>query len=353
MANVTYLIGAGASAGKRGQDNSILEGLPCVNEIPNRLGDYVHLFGDTSVPDDVWTNSNIGLNSKLDWESTKQRLLSDFQQLHKQCVQHATIDTYAKKLILRKEMQTFQYLEQLLTLFFMFEQIQLKPDSRYDTFLANILDNQLQIPSNIHIISWNYDSQFELAYFEYNPSGLLNIGTKRDKETKDYNIIKINGTASFQKQDTNLSNMREEIKKQLSDISKAPTTSSVYQEQRQALLKHIIYNYHLYIVGRQQNTNLSFAFDNYSPSETIYSSIDNIVRETDTLVIIGYTFPFFNRGIDRRILYKLKPYAKIYIQDLNPQYVKQNLQAALTEAQRNIRIEELERTDQFYLPPEL
>ena len=353
MANVTYLIGAGASAGKRGRDNSILEGLPCVNEIPNRLWDYVRLLEDTSIPDDIWTNRQLELNSKSDWERTIQRLLSDFQQLHDQCVQHATIDTYAKKLILRKEIQDFQYLEQLLTLFFMFEQIQLKPDMRYDTFLANILDNQMQIPSNIHIISWNYDSQFELAYFGYNSSELLNIGSKRDKETKDYNIIKINGTASFQKQDTNLSIMREKIQKQISDIQNAPKTSSVYQEQRQVLLKHIIYNYQLYIAGRLQNTNLSFAFDNYSPSEAIYSSINNIVRETDTLVIIGYTFPFFNREIDRRILSKLKPYAKIYIQDLNPQYVKQNLQTVLTDAQRNMHITELERTDQFYLPPEL
>lgn len=85
----------------------------------------------------------------------------------------------------------------------------------------------------------------------------------------------------------------------------------------------------------------------------MFDKIDKVMFDTNVLVIIGYTFPFFNREIDRRILSKLKPYAKIYIQDLNPQYVKQNLQAVLTDAQRNMHITELERTDQFYLPPEL
>lgn len=33
MANVTYYIGAGASAGKRSKDGWITEGLPVVNEI--------------------------------------------------------------------------------------------------------------------------------------------------------------------------------------------------------------------------------------------------------------------------------------------------------------------------------
>ena len=37
MANVTYLIGAGASAGKRGENGYIIEGLPCVNEISDCL----------------------------------------------------------------------------------------------------------------------------------------------------------------------------------------------------------------------------------------------------------------------------------------------------------------------------
>ena len=107
------------------------------------------------------------------------------------------------------------------------------------------------------------------------------------------------------------------------------------------------------MVGKKDNTHLSFAFDSSQPSEKILSRVDKIISQTDALVIIGYTFPFFNREIDRKILQRLKPNAKIYIQDLNPKSVRQSLEAVLTDEQRQVQIKEIERTEQFYLPPEL
>lgn len=41
MANVTYYIGAGASAGRRSKDGWILEGLPVVSEIAKRIDDLI------------------------------------------------------------------------------------------------------------------------------------------------------------------------------------------------------------------------------------------------------------------------------------------------------------------------
>lgn len=352
MSNVTYLIGAGASAGKRGDNGYIIEGLPCVNEISNCLWSICNLIDKTAIPNDLaWRNSQIGLDSVEDWESARKNLLRRLQSLRIQCERHATIDTYAKKLVLKNQQVAFKELEQLLALFFIYIQLQNHPDSRYDTFFANILEPNLHFPPNIRVISWNYDSQFELAYSGYDEQGELFLGTKNAKLDIDYEIIKINGTASFERQ-TSIAKLRKEVWDRIWAIKDKPNHSEQLQREQTWLLE-FIFLYQLYVVGKKDNTHLSFAFDSSQPSEKILNRVDKIINQTDALVIIGYTFPFFNREIDRKILQSLKPSAKIYIQDLNPKSVRQSLEAVLTDEQRQVQIKEIERTEQFYLSPEL
>ena len=351
MANVTYLIGAGASAGKRGENGYIIEGLPCVNEISNCLWNICNLIDKTTIPNDLeWKNPQIGLASVTDWECARQNLLRDLQRLRVQCERHATIDTYAKKLILRKWLTEFKKLEQLLTLFFVYLQLQNHPDSRYDTFFANVLEPNLHFPQNIRVISWNYDSQFELAYSGYDNKGELFVGYKNAMFDMDYEIIKINGTATFGNQ-TNIVTLRKEIWEKIWTIKDEPNRSEQLQRDQTWLLE-FIYLSQLYVVGKKDNTHLSFAFDSSEPSEKILNRIDKIISQTDALVIIGYTFPFFNREIDRKMLQNLKPDAKIYIQDKYPNRIKQNFKAVKADISEE-QIEPKEETDQFFLPPEL
>ncbi len=360
MANVTYLIGAGASAGKRWRDmpggdpndNRIYEGLPCVNEISNCLWDIYSLVERTSIPNDLeWIDPQIGLATIDEWEEARKNLSQRLHRLHVFCDQNATIDTYAKKLVLKKRQDKFKELEQLLALFFIYLQLQNYPDTRYDTFLANILEPNLHFPQNIRVISWNYDSQFEIAYSEYDEQGELLVGSKNAKFDTDYEIIKINGTATFDNQ-TSIATLRKEIREKIWAIKDEPNRSEQLQREQTWVL-YFVYLYQLYMVGKKDNTHLSFAFDSSEPSEKIMNSIDKIISQTDALVVIGYTFPFFNREIDRQILKNLNHHAKIYIQDKYPKSVRQSLEAVLTDVQRQVQIVEIERTEQFYLPPEL
>ena len=359
MANVTYLIGAGASAGKRWKDlpngdpkdNSIYEGLPCVNEISNCLWNICNLIDKTVIPNDLeWMDSQIGLASVADWESARKNLCRRLQRLYIHCEQNATIDTYAKKLVLKKRQNEFKELEQLLALFFIYLQLQNFPDTRYDTFLANILEPNLHFPQHIRVISWNYDSQFEIAYSEYDEKEELRVGYKNAMFDMDYEIIKINGTATFGQQKS-IATMRKEIWQKIREIKEKPNRSIELQKEQTWVL-YFIYLYQLYVVGKKDNTHLSFAFDSSEPSENIMNSIDKIIRQTDVLVIIGYTFPFFNREIDRRMLQNLKPQATVYIQDKYPNRIKQNFRAVKNTIPEEY-IELKEETDQFFLPPEL
>lgn len=351
MTNVTYLIGAGASAGKRNKGN-VIEGLPCVNEIPLRINHIVTLLRNTPIPINItWQNSQLGLNSKEDWEKAREVVINQFQELYKYCSENATIDTYAKKLVLKREKDKFQHLEQMLTLFFMFEEMWYKPDSRYDTFLANILTENLHFPDNIRFISWNYDNQFEITYSEYNPSGNLLVGSKRTIFNTRHEITKINGTASFIDREQSFAIYRRKFLEEIQNTHENGLYSEAKAKENRWVLE-LIFLYKLYIEGKEDNTDLSFAFDYNYPSDQILQSIDYIIGTTDVLVIIGYTFPFFNREIDRKILQHLKPNAKIYIQDIYPERIKQSLKAVSPDIkEENIIL--LSDVDQFYLPPEL
>ena len=341
MKNVTYLIGAGASAGKRGKDlpggdpkdNSIYEGLPCVNEISNCLWNICNLLDKNAIPKDIdWKDPQIGLASFEDWEHARKELWRRLYRLYIECDRHATIDTYAKKLVLKKRPEEFKQLEQLLTLFFLYLQLQNYPDSRYDTFFANILEPNLHFPSNIRVISWNYDSQFELAYSGYDEQGELLVGYKNAMFDADYEIIKINGTATFAKQ-TSIVTLRKKIRDKLFAIKEEPHRSEQLQREQTWLLE-FIYLYQLYVVGKKDNTHFHQPGDHccqgcssYAHGRRAQFAINQHIVQESVQTQGGSAG---NQRLDRLLC-----------------------EAVLTKEQSQVQIVEIDRTEQFYLPPEL
>lgn len=348
MSKVTYLLGAGASAGKRTESGSIIEGLPCVNEIPKSISEIIEIL-KTEILEEVECVDELGLQVREDWVTAQQELLSLFEELEQNTKNNATIDTYAKKLKLKGNRSGLEHVEQLLTLFFLFEQILHNPDSRYDTFLANILVSSSVIPKNINIISWNYDSQIEIVYSDYNSPDKLEIGNKEQEDYQEFKILKVNGTATFKGQD-DVVKLRDDIAPKLQCAEK--DSKSVYMAKNRVYLFEFIKLYRTYVKGHEGNTNLSFAFDDKKYSEAILRRSDEVINDTDALVIIGYTFPFFNREIDRMVLSRLSPEAKVYIQDLTPEKIKESFKAVLPNFNDN-NISLIRDVTQFYLPPEL
>lgn len=369
MSKIVYLLGAGASFGKRAKDDklsisvpkksthipfgeivgtcaNIIEGLPLVSEIPGRLAYVINKIKSFDNPDRI----NPQLLKKLNFTgdiaefiSAVKLLIDDFTWLKEECENHATIDTFAKKLFLKGHLAEFYKVESLLSVFFIIEQVINKKDGRYDTFLASVLDSRLNIDDRITILTWNYDSQFELAYKEYGEekeaSGIrrkLGIADLKDQSYETRNqIFKLNGTANFLEQiDLTQYNMLDE-----------------------SLLVKLL---DLYLKGREKKgaSRISFAWDNNEYiAKNFEDALDASIRNAEVLVVIGYTFPFFNRKLDRRIfdaMYKLK---KIYIQDPNAESLVTNLEAIYSTKQdvnklRN-NVIPITNINQFYLPPEL
>jgi hypothetical protein len=171
MSKVVYLLGAGASYGIRhkeapaGTKSLIVEGLPIVKEINDELNvviDWLKVERETDK-----TTIVEFLDKKSSVEELKPSLIEDFNWLKENCAKHATIDTFARKLHIRCEAQSYSRLKFLLSTFFLIEQVIHPYDKRYDTFFANIVNRNGEIPDNILIMTWNYDIQLDIAYDEY------------------------------------------------------------------------------------------------------------------------------------------------------------------------------------------
>ena len=389
MSKIVYLLGAGASRGIRRTDvvnykhssnkSNIIEGLPLVNEIPERLNYWVDYLNNYEPNTDDLLNSifPIGETGGTGYEKAIELLTKDLTWLKEECSRHATIDTFAKKLYLTNRKDKFYKVELLLTIFFILEQFYNKPDGRYDTFLASVLTKELELPEDINILTWNYDSQFEIAYREYvtsdvdynyihnklfvydaktdspigdcskMPTGFINPKDKVKWHNANsfipHKIIKLNGTANF----TDTFAITDFFKVDEEDIK----------------LKRLLNKYILYSHSNKQNeyTRLSFAWDNqWYIKSLIENQLEKIIGDAEILVVIGYTFPFFNRETDRKIFEIMPNLSKIYIQDPNAINLLMNIEPVLSYTHVNVndllkgdRISPITNTSQFFLPPEL
>lgn len=99
---------------------------------------------------------------------------------------------------------------------------------------------------------------------------------------------------------------------------------------------------------------LSFAWEQ---SDTWFTDrIHKNIANADTLVVIGYSFPYFNRNMDKFLFQSMPGLKKIYLQDIDPDTIEQSVTNLLTASHTTVnktKIEKKYHTQQFYLPPEL
>ena len=203
-------------------------------------------------------------------------------------------------------------------------------------------EGTLDLPADISIISWNYDSQLEMAYKSYRKDKELpifekNITGEWPRLPKCGRIFKINGSATFI--DTSILSLLKSTEK---------TTPAVlqlihfYDDSRSDTSD----------LGYQMRNHLSFAWEKAANHDNMTESLSKTTLDTEQVVVIGYSFPFFNRKTDREIIGSMINLKKIYVQDMNADDVEQSLLAVLPEG-KDIKIEKIYKCSQFYLPKEL
>lgn len=374
MSKVVYLMGAGASRGKREKDSNgkdipgrIIEGLPIVDEIPMRLERVKELF-EQPVFDEKDTVKNGSTHASRLCRVCQKELTDDFHWLIENTKKHATIDTFAKKLFITGQTKDYSKLKRLLSVFFKVEQLINLPDHRYDSFLASVVQansrGKLRISEDITILTWNYDSQFEIAYLGYLSNGKYeekinfpsDLGIDIHSTVSDFvkpasnqddgerQIFKLNGSAAFH-----------------TEYSMAHYYLQHHGQLDDSMIRSIlkIYAVPYYKNGEAKQSMLNFSWDKedeYESKINYKAKIEKAISDAESLVVIGYTFPFFNRETDTLLFSKMRALEHIYIQDPCAGEIKESVINVLQRINSDFpkdRIIPKTNVGQFFLPPEL
>ena len=304
--NITYLLGAGAS----------FEALPLVEGMPKALDSFAKDFDPGKLknltPMTFFTDGNIAKSFLIRLNSDKsqqERYFNLMNKFHKDILwlktesgNHNSIDTFAKKLFLQRDYPSLKKLKLVLSCFFFYVQTK-KFDKRYDSFFASVLDDLANIPKYLKVLSWNYDSQLEFAFKRFSNSTMeatkreLNIYSKGNEkpdyfDLNKFSVFKVNGT-------TNAINYEILADFEIDDYNLVGDFLELYETST-------------YI---KFNSDMSFAWENYNEESDFYKNLKESVKETEILIVIGYSFPFFNRKIDKFILDSMPKLNKVYIQD--------------------------------------
>lgn len=334
MDTITYLLGAGASANC----------LPIVSQMAKNIEESLKRLHSLNM-----SNLFRGKEMEEKFPSILSNLKSDLLWLKQNCQIHSSVDTFAKKLYLSGDQNNYRRLKNILSVYLTIEQKHNRPDLRYDNFWASMLNQRYKYPKNVRILSWNYDFQLELSYLNFaNCSSLeesyelLGIGSYKTGQNDfpppgEFSIFKINGSAKLYIDETRL-------EKYFGSNLLLENNSSFYN----TLFKNIDF-----IQNHEKCQNsLTFSWEHDRASH-LYQSVSENIKDTSILVVIGYSFPFFNRVVDRKFLKDSMPaLRKVYFQAPDAE----NLRERFLAIRDDITPENLvlrKDKDQFVFPNEL
>lgn len=360
MSKVAYLLGAGASYGKRGKlplalqppissdvqnpQEGILRGLPILQEFASAIEQLlVELLNDEFLAEIKYLSSNV-LNPLLNVSNN-----------------YPTIDTYAKLLYSTKREDEYTKFKNQLSLFFLIWQRLHKQDLRYDSFISSLVDaDTCQLPE-LTILSWNYDVQMEMAYEGYITNAnlweiweALNVYCKTNPHfpfdiNKPFAFIKLNGSAMFHSLNRNEWTLRYDLK----DIFQFKDNEKEFWKNMYELNINGNLNGHSNEYINEYINELSYAWE-HKGEDALLDTISTRVVNTEVLVIIGYSFPYVNRKYDRHIFNSMTQLKKIYIQDKNPKYIEDRIKAIYQFLDRPLpEIQTSTDISQFIIPNEL
>ncbi|MBC8486620.1 MAG: hypothetical protein H8D45_11335 [Bacteroidetes bacterium] len=397
MTNITYLIGAGASCGIR-DDNASLPNysMPFVKEIPARLELMIYILEQAkeSVNNSVVDGIKLGKGLQKSYHEVLEELIQKFNIFKENVKSHASIDTYAKKIYFTDKpnsngiYEKYEEVKALIELYFLFEHYFVHHDIRYDLFLASILKGSqggnIKLPKSINIISWNYDFQFEASLANFFHTDRLkelrnnfDIYPGREKditpdELDEFKFIHLNGVSGAFYNENQKSRCKSDdillVKNignfNISEIIKAieDKNENIVSEIKNIsrlllpIINTIIDKYAFYSVQKKLSS-IKFAWEledlRVSPIDYKFPFAKIVLKQTDILVIIGYSFPTFNRKIDKMIFKNLGDYVTIYLQvpdfDYNPIKTKIN---SLSFSRFSESINQIDIMNEFFIPYE-
>ena len=307
MNYTTYYFGAGASA----------NAIPTVTRLVDsfrEIAKYIRLETQRHKVSGGQHLNNIEHKKLLE-------VADDIDKLANYSEDFGTIDTYFKKLFLNNEIEETNRLKNALSYFFYLwqncnceidkEANWKRIDLRYLSLISNILQVSNSTPtwnSKFKILTWNYDFQIISALKEFS--------TKQTEEIiKDYGIFPLNKLMDNQKYGNVV---------YLNGISAtfnyANQIDCRFEENYCTPIENV---YELFEdLNTKENINnsyINFGWELHSNelSQAAINQAQVIMSRTQNLVIVGYSFPYYNHEIDSMLLNSLPRNANIIYQDMN------------------------------------
>ena len=329
MSKVIYLIGAGASYGTRDEKgyrmNRYSSGMPVVSEIYDCLNRFCMSFRPQYIL------------SGIDSRPSHPHVYEEMKWLKDIAKDNHTIDTYARKLYVHGLQEDLVRMKRALSIFFTLIQSEEKRDRRYEGFMEAVVNQKGRMRPEVSVLSWNYDHQFEYAFHQFELSKTseshqfkyANISckgyTSQYIDYEDSNLVKLNGMAWFKpRHDTFLYEASDNT-----------------LDRFERMLSSGNFNAENFI---------SYAWEE---DNDFIEKVLPLTRDTETLVIIGYSLPDVNRIVDYRLIGGMKNLKSVVIQDCNCENIKGRFLDLLSDEKRaelesKIRFER--NLSSFYIP---
>ena len=410
MAKITYLLGAGASA------NTI----PIVGDMHERMKEVSRYFATIMNKYTIEKDHSKIYEFNQDLYNclgTLSNINDDLLWLIQEAGNYYTIDTLAKKFYLTSDDTNLKKLKKCLITYFTLEQILSIPtskkdgynftkqsiqdtiDKRYGSFITAITNKRypidggnpdglaaenlgFEIRRHIKILSWNYDMQFEKSVqflltktiIQHIKNEFQILPNKKSKnevnnipiDLDKFAMVKLNGDALWYRNTeliaknkyaifdgNNHMNKNEEL---LVDFLSMYAGSGIEKDSEMEVSSIKSFNF-----AWEHDNNFIGKYPGHAKN---LETAELIASETEILVVIGYSFPIFNREIDSKLFDRMNNLKKIYIQDKNPDRIESTIKNAFkifgndpafwaNNAKANISFHKESYTDQFVIPYEL
>lgn len=358
MAKITYLLGAGASyyACPILEKQAEMMIKLAYNEI-NRLGFDFDKNKESRIEFNFINQEYIN-----NFPNNEYKILWHIGYFGVKAREYGTIDTYARKLYLNNELKEYKLLKMCVSVFFdLWENFYYKKlkdtkyskiDNRYKSLFSVLLDNEnnkIKLNNDFKFITWNYDLQLEETFklflgnnnvkdFDFIDTNFLKF--RKDINSTNNDIFHLNGHRGFFK-DVIGNSEKEFVLNNSEDIDD--------------YWKYLNNLYSATISGIAKFDNyINYAWEHISLNDSFFQKIANVLAETEVLVIIGYSFPAFNRKIDQFLFSNLnkEKIKKIIYQDPNASkdFIENILERPSFFSKKIIEITQEKDLKQFHLP---
>lgn len=339
---ITYFLGAGAS----------FNAIPVINELEDGielLKSYLIGLYNDSKGENIYANF---LSEPINKRDVLFEIIQDLDWLILESKFHQTVDTLAKKYYLLEDRESLCRLKRAMIVYFFFEQNisfraidsprSLLLDKRYDYLIANIATRNkygIHFKNHINIITWNYDLQIDFAIKNYFPNKYHTLNYLKNNNQilpnknsfksnhsiseDSFSVFKLNGNAFLDNTGFDNLHLDSETVNDFRFNNIRPTNLSIINSFLDEYSKiffnsvnidHEIYKYFNFAWEKNE--------EKYNSHLNVIKAAESIMQKTKVLIIIGYSFPFFNSEIDSLLFSKCNP-KEVLIQDPDAEQVKE------------------------------